>query len=408
MDIERIAQVRDAILQAMREQGYSKKFMRDIRGCYRTIAKFGGREDILSYEDFFLQVVVHKFAPSTIVDKRCCLAKYWYFEKNGELPPPGSQAGFLKKNPYSSLSPEFKCVVDTYQRCRLKMGIAPATISSRRYSLVKFLSYCMVRKVIRINDISEQIVREYYDVNAFGTSSLTQILAEAFGLVSQEYSHAREIRSYLPRIKPSRKPYDALDEAEALAVKRFIDTMEQSCTLRDTAIARIIYHLGIRRGDVANLKISDVNFVNSRISFVQAKTLVRQELPLRPVVGNAILRYLKEERPETSLDSLFLTSHLGHVKPITPSSVNDVMDKVLRKSGVRLKQGRKGAHIFRHNLANKLLKAGNDSLEITAVMGHLSPESINAYLSADEIALKECARDISQYPLNAKQFLKYQ
>ena len=76
--------------------------------------------------------------------------------------------------------------------------------------------------------------------------------------------------------------------------------------MRDKAITSIVYYLGLRRGDIARLRIQDVDFESDSLSFIQSKTLVRQELPLRPVVGNAIYNYIVKEHPSCDIESLFV------------------------------------------------------------------------------------------------------
>ena len=161
----------------------------------------------------------------------------------------------------------------------------------------------------------------------------------------------------------------------------------------------IVFYLGLRRGDVAALKLKDVDFQKDKISFVQSKTNVRQELPLRPVVGNAIYEYIVKERPRCNHEHLFLIDDGKNVRPITAWAIYDIAEIVFEKAGVRTDGRRRGVHVFRHNLATSLIKEGCDALEVTSVMGHVSPSSLEVYLSADENLLRACALSIEEYPL---------
>ena len=41
---------------------------------------------------------------------------------------------------------------------------------------------------------------------------------------------------------------------------------------------------------------------------------------------------------------------------------------------------------------------------ITEILGHASPESVNAYLESDEDALKGCALSVQSYPIGKEVF----
>ena len=68
--------------------------------------------------------------------------------------------------------------------------------------------------------------------------------------------------------------------------------------------------------------------------------------------------------------------------------------------GVDLSPGeRKGTHIFRHNAASSMLENGVQQPVISKTLGHSSPQSLEAYLSADFVHLKECALGIETFPV---------
>ena len=65
---------------------------------------------------------------------------------------------------------------------------------------------------------------------------------------------------------------------------------------------------------------------------------------------------------------------------------------------------RKGTHIFRHNLASSMLENSVPQPVITQTLGHTAPDSLEPYLRADFVHLKECALSVEQFPL-AKEVL---
>ena len=84
----------------------------------------------------------------------------------------------------------------------------------------------------------------------------------------------------------------------------------------------------------------------------------------------------------------------------------------MNAANVRQNEGdRKGFHIFRHRFITALLENGVPRPIISKVAGHVSPESIDVYLSADFKNLKECALSVEQFPIpkgvlgNVKQYI---
>lgn len=258
-----------------------------------------------------------------------------------------------------------------------------------------------------VQDITEVTILKYYRLRHIVTSNITSTLKDAFRLATEKMPECARLIPLFPEIKSTTMPYDALDSQEALKLKKVIDNMGDNWSMRDKAITSIVYYLGLRRGDIARLRIQDVDFESDSLSFIQSKTLVRQELPLRPVVGNAIYNYIMKEHPSCDIESLFVIDDGKNIRPMTAWCVYDIMKKVFKAADVRTDGGLKGVHIFRHNLVSKLMHSGCDSLEVTAVLGHIRPESLKSYLSSDEKALKKCALDINEYPINMTAFNQY-
>lgn len=77
----------------------------------------------------------------------------------------------------------------------------------------------------------------------------------------------------------------------------------------------------------------------------------------------------------------------------------------MNKAGIRNSpDDRRGLHLFRHYVATSLLENGVEQPVISSTLGHQSPESLNSYLSADFVHLKECALSIDLFPIRKEVF----
>jgi integrase len=163
---------------------------------------------------------------------------------------------------------------------------------------------------------------------------------------------------------------------------------------RDYAILLLAARLGLRAGDIRDLRLDQLDWPRSRIRLVQSKTGTPLELPLPEDVGQALIDYLRYGRPEASYREVFLRQHA----PFRPFGRNNNLHQIItryrRQAGIELpRQCRQGLHSLRHTLASRLLEAGVSLDLIAGVMGHLTPETTRQYLRIDVESLRRAALD---------------
>ena len=142
--------------------------------------------------------------------------------------------------------------------------------------------------------------------------------------------------------------------------------------IRDRAILLLLIRLGLRAGDVAALRFSDLCFQTATIR-VSGKGGREVRLPLPQDVGDALLAYLATGRPQVQSDHIFLRS-MAPFKPFTGAqaehAVTHVARTALKRAGVQPPIG--GAHIFRHTAACQMLRQDVGLEDIAAVLRHRS------------------------------------
>lgn len=194
------------------------------------------------------------------------------------------------------------------------------------------------------------------------------------------------------------KVTEILTEEESDKIKKVLIDYENNLTYEERALGLIFFFTGLRQCDVKKLEQTDVNWNSSTINLIQSKTQKPVSVPLRPVVGNALYNYLTIERPITSNLLLFLTPNKWSM-PLTHAYLRKVCNKIYDLAIVRMKGGRRGFHLFRHNIAVRLLEKDVDMSIISSTLGHESPKSVEQYLGVTHKKLKDCALSIEKYPL---------
>lgn len=164
---------------------------------------------------------------------------------------------------------------------------------------------------------------------------------------------------------------------------------------RTRAIIFLALRLGLRDCDICNLTFQEIDWQHDRIRLVQKKTGEPLVLPLLSDVGNALMDYILNGRPNRNdhYPYIFLREQAPYNKL---TSVYSVCAKLLYKMGIKPINGdSKGVHLFRYSLVHSLLTAKVPHQVITDTLGHTSKESDKPYLSMEESMLRMCALDLS-------------
>ena len=214
----------------------------------------------------------------------------------------------------------------------------------------------------------------------------------------------KDISLYVVREKnvPSQKIPSSFNINECKQILKSIDRTSK-IGKRDYSVLLCLAVYGWRSGDVCNLKLSDIDWRKNKISFFQQKTKKVVEFPLVAIVGNALVDYLKNSRPTTSEDYVFVyLSKKNCGKQISVSKLYKILSKYIRK--IRLEnifQRKHGPHAFRFSLAIELVNRGTPIDMVKSMLGHSSQKTTFNYIRIDINKLKICALDmpecISQY-----------
>ncbi|MCK6522760.1 tyrosine-type recombinase/integrase [Myxococcota bacterium] len=157
---------------------------------------------------------------------------------------------------------------------------------------------------------------------------------------------------------------------------------------RDRAIILLLARLGLRAGEVAALRMADVDWGGGRLA-VAGKGRRQHWLPLPQEVGDAMLVYLRDARPKVANEFVFLRV-LAPYREIHMEAVAAVAKKAIRVSGVKAPSV--GSHVFRHSVATTMLRQGASLAGVGAVLRHRRPDTTAHYAKVDLGMLGELAQ----------------
>ena len=181
----------------------------------------------------------------------------------------------------------------------------------------------------------------------------------------------------------------SLTEQQVQQVLGSFDT-PTPCRRRDHAIVQCLSTLGLRPGEVADLRLDDIDWRGGTIEVRTRKNRRGAMLPLARAVGQTLVDYLSGERPATDERRVFV-QHLGARcgKPISSTAVSGVVARTLRRAAVDAPLT--GAYVFRHTVASRMVQQGASLKEVADVLGHRSLDTTTIYAKLDLPRLREVA-----------------
>jgi len=165
-------------------------------------------------------------------------------------------------------------------------------------------------------------------------------------------------------------------------------TTDHPNDIRDRAILMLLAIYGLRASEVSQLYLKDVDWDHEQLTVRRTKNKKVHIYPLVPVVGDALIRYLKEVRPHCAYPEVFLKlkAPLG---PVSRLSVHRLTNKQF--SALEIKTLHRGPHALRHACATHLVAEGFSFKEIGDHLGHSGTSATHIYAKVDLPHLRKVA-----------------
>lgn len=158
---------------------------------------------------------------------------------------------------------------------------------------------------------------------------------------------------------------------------------------RDRVILLLLLRLALRAGEVARLRLSDIDWREGAVRIYSAKSARERLLPLPSDVGQALAEYLRDSRPTSAQPYVFLRTR-APFSPITGcGTVSCIAKRHLKLAGISIHG--LSAHAFRHTAATQMVRSGADFKQVADVLGHCLLETTNIYAKLDEETLHRVA-----------------
>ena len=174
-------------------------------------------------------------------------------------------------------------------------------------------------------------------------------------------------------------------------VDRTLKTCDEKSPVgkRDRAILLLLLRLALRAGEVARLRLSDVDWREGEIRIHPPKSARERKLPLPSDVGQTLAEYVQNSRHKSSQPFIFLRTR-APFSPITGcSTVSCIAKRHLKLAGISIRG--LSAHAFRHTAATRMVRRGVGFKQVADVLGHRLLETTGIYAKLDEDTLHRVA-----------------
>lgn len=297
-------------------------------------------------------------------------------------------ASYIVKHSFSdsAVIPEtFSVDVQRFFSSPSIVSVEKSTIQRRTKALSRFLEKCIKCGTPNVKSLTPQTVllscKDVTDIDEWIT------IRQFLRFLAEEGRTENDLSTFVPKGRreirvPSTYSIDEMQSMESVVDR---STFQGK---RDYVVLLLADRLAIRSGDIAAMKLHNLDFEKDSINFVQKKTNNEITLPIIPELKEALKEYLTEANTEDG--NLFHTLHAPY-HPLRNQAVNGIINKYFKLAGINTSGKKHGPHSLRASVSTSMI---NDDIPYEAVrdvLGHTSPNSIRRYAKNDIEKLRRCA-----------------
>lgn len=193
----------------------------------------------------------------------------------------------------------------------------------------------------------------------------------------------------LPYPKRPRRLPTILSPDEAIAV------VNSASNLFHRAMLMTLYSTGIRRTEMCNVKVADIDSKRMVIHIRHGKGGKDRDVPLSPLLLETLREYYRWMRPQTYLFPGTVNGSRAD-KPVTSKVPWEACQEAAKRAGITK---RVSPHLLRHSFATHLMENGADLPTVQALLGHTDLKPTSIYLHLSERHLKAAGTPLDKAKL---------
>lgn len=297
----------------------------------------------------------------------------------------------IRKHQIDNIPSWSKPMVDKYIAYRRNLGYKANTINMDCNSIYRFITYISDLGIADYSSIRSEHVLSFASSDAHSTvegrnAYITRVRGFLIFLRDNGVIDLYIDSRIIGRFRNGKKLIKVISEEDV----RKMTSMEytDAFAIRAYAIFLLGIKCGLRSIDIVNLKFGDISFRDRILKIIQIKTGKEIVLPIPVIVLNAIYDYVKNVRPESSSEYIFVSFHVPFEK-MSRRMCEAAFDMLKKRNGIAPDRYR-GFHICRKTYASSIINRTKD-IDITAYsLGHSDNSTVDDYISIDTSNMHEC------------------
>ncbi|MCF7801785.1 MAG: site-specific integrase [Candidatus Marinimicrobia bacterium] len=205
--------------------------------------------------------------------------------------------------------------------------------------------------------------------------------------VSQQNQRINAIKFYYEKVLGREKRYYSIHRPKKesklpkVLSKNEVRKILNACTnVKHRSILQLIYSAGLRRSEVINLKISDIDSERMVVNILDGKGRKDRISLLSEHTLDLLRQYYRGYKPS---EFLFEGADGGQY---SPTSISKILKRAARLAGIKKNVT---PHMLRHSFATHLLEQGTDLRYIQELLGHKSSRTTEIYAHVSRRALNQ-------------------
>jgi integrase/recombinase XerD len=404
-DLQPIRNAIEAVLKILAEREYAISTIKNQQSVMNTLLKFLKKNNFIELNEEIAMTFVKQKTGMEMdgfwghFDRKTNrvlkpVQNVLYYHKHGDLP------FFMRPHTQPFVCPPaFEKEYQLFQKEYRERNYANATMICNNNILHRLLYYLDNEGVFSTKEITASQITEFLALYAENkpkyVATVLYVLRNYFSFLKEAGWIDEDLVSSLPKVRILRNSFIP-HSWKTEDILKLLDSIDRGSTKgkRDYALLLMIVRLGLRVSDIRRMKLSSLNWARKTIHIIMQKTGQPLELPLLDDVGWAIIDYLKNGRPQTSCDRLFVR----HRAPFDAFGENENFYRELHRymtaAGIDIPSGvHCGMHSLRSTLARNMLETKAPLPIISETLGHQNINTTSIYLKIDINGLRRCALD---------------
>jgi site-specific recombinase XerD len=296
-----------------------------------------------------------------------------------------------------------------YESCIQEKGLSSRTVDNSLTGIHKLLNVVLGRGVQEFSQISRGDIQAFVEtLSPLRRKTVYGYLSYARCFLRYLYQQGFTSVDLSVQLPTLRRPCDndripsAYSPQELRILLGLVDRANPKGK-RLYAMMLLSSLYGLRGGEVCGLRFNDIDWDRNTIHVIHEKGGKDSLYPLLPAVGNAIIDYIRNARPDFDSPCIFLSAGRP-VKETTTASFSDAVSELIRISEIPVPRGKRtGCHTLRHSCATMMLENDVSLPVISEVLAHSSTETTSIYTAVDATHLRQCALEVEKILQEARQ-----